>query len=466
MSADPNILLIVLDCVRYDGLHCLGNARAVTPRLDALAERGRVFHQARSAAVWTLPSHASLFTGLHPRQHGVNHDHRWLARHIPTLAEALSRLGYQTAAFSTNAWVGPHFGLDRGFENFYALWRIFPGMGARPFPWWEKALRKRVLERRDKGAAKLNRYVQRWWRRERDRERPFFLFALYLDAHLPYRPPRGYAEQVLDRAALRAARRANQDAWAYMAGEVEMTAEDFQGLRGLYDAEIRYVDHKLGELLDFLQEVGALENTLVIVTADHGENIGEHGLMDHQYCVYDTLARVPLILHHPALAPDSQDYAPAQLTDLFPTILHFIGRSDLITLPGRSLLDSAASRSDPAHPSDSFQVIQYTAPHRHRFARRHPHFDPASRGFDRTFDAIVMDGYKLIRSNRGEIELYDLARDAAESVNLAARQPQRAAKLAAALDAWLETHAPAASGRSGLALDDGLEQHLRALGYL
>ena len=453
----PNILLIVLDCVRYDGLHCLGAQRPVTPRLDALAERSRVYHQARSAAVWTLPSHASMFTGLHPRQHGANHEHRWLAQHIPTLAETLADLGYQTAAFSTNAWVGPHFGLDRGFEKFYALWRIFPSMGARPFPLWEKALRKRLLERRDKGAAKLNHYVKKWWRRERDPSRPFFLFALYLDAHLPYRPPRGYAEQLMDKAELRAARRANQDAWAYMAGEVEMTAADFRGLRALYDAEIRYVDDKLGELLDFLQAAGALENALIIVTADHGENIGDHGLMDHQYCVYETLAHVPLIIHHPDAFPTGEDQTPVQHTDIFPTILDLLGHPHRLPLPGHSLL---ASRGSPC------QIVQYTAPHRHRFARRHPRFDPATRGYDRTFDAIILDGYKLIRSNRGEIELYDLADDPDETANLASAQPERVAHLQAALDAWLQDHPPSGPAASSPSLDPGIEQHLRALGYL
>ncbi|NOZ71994.1 MAG: sulfatase, partial [Chloroflexi bacterium] len=293
----PNILFLVLDCVRYDGLGCNGNPRAVSPAIDTLAAQGRRYTQAYAAAIWTLPSHASLFSGLHPRQHGVNVDQRFLDASIPTMAEVLQQQGYQTAAFSTNAWVGPHFGLDRGFEHFAALWRIFPSMGRRPFPWWEKALRKRLLERRDKGAAKLNRYLQRWWQRQRDPQRPFFIFALYLDAHLPYHPPPGYAQHWLQGEALRAARAANQDAWAYMAGEVEMTQADFAGLRALYDAEIQYVDDQVARLLEFLQKVGALEDTIVIITADHGENIGDHGLMDHQYCVYDTLAHVPLIVH-------------------------------------------------------------------------------------------------------------------------------------------------------------------------
>ena len=455
----PNIILLVLDCVRFDGLHAFGNSRPVTPALDRLAERSRRYAQARSAAIWTLPSHASMFTGLHPRQHGVNVETRWLDERIPTMAERLAQAGYQTVAFSTNAWVGPHFGLDRGFETFYALWRILPGMGKAPFPWWEKALRKKVLERSDKGARKLNKYVRKWWKTQRDPERPFFLFGLYLDAHLPYRPPKGYAERLLDRDALRRARAANQDAWAYMAGEVPMTPEDFAGLRALYDAEIAYVDDMLADMLGFLESVGALEETMIVVTADHGENIGDHGLMDHQYCVCETLARVPLIIHYPhGLAPGDDD-SPVQHTDLLPTFLDLAGAAPPAGLTGRSLLASSPATPPP-------QIVQYTAAHRHRFARRHPDFDPASKGYDRTYDAFIQAGVKLIRSNRGDIWLYDLARDPGETRNLAPRQPQRVQALTAALDAWLADHPPLTDAAPPPELDEDLQRHLRGLGYL
>lgn len=454
----PNFLLIILDCVRADGLGVYGNPRPVTPHLDALAAGARRYTQARAAAVWTLESHASLFTGLYPRQHGVNVAQRRLDPALPTLAAALAAHGYQTAGFSTNAWVGPHFGLDRGFQHFASLWRLFPGMGAAPFPWWEKALRKRVLERSDKGAAKLNRHVQRWLRQDRDPTRPFFLFALYLDAHLPYKPPLAHARALLDPAALRRARAANQDAWGFMAGEKRMTPEDFAGLRALYDAEISYVDAQIGALLASLQDAGALEDTAIFITADHGENIGDHGLMDHQYCVYDSLAHVPLLIHYPAAFPAGEDAAPVQHTDLFPTLLDLAGAPAVPALPGCSLLAPAA----PARA----QVVQYTAVHRHRFARRHPHFDLASRGYDRTFDAMTLAGHKLIRPSSGPPELYDLAADPGEVVDLAAARPDLAAELAAALDAWLVDHAPAASTPAGDSLDPGLAEHLRGLGYL
>jgi len=460
----PNIILLVLDCVRFDGLHIFGNPRTVTPTLDRLAEDSRRYIQARSAAIWTLPSHASMFTGLHPRQHGVNVETRWLDENIPTMATLLQRAGYQTAAFSTNAWVGPHFGLDRGFEYFAALWRIIPSMGRARFPWWEKALRKGLLERKDKGAAKLNKYVRRWWRKERDHDRPFFMFGLYLDAHLPYRPPKGYAERLLDPEALRRARAANQDAWAYMADEVSMTPEDFAGLRALYDAEIAYVDDMIAELLAFLDHVGALENTLIAVTADHGENIGEHGLMDHQYCVCDTLARVPLIIHYPRAFTPGDDDALVQHTHLLPT---FLDLAEAEPLPGlSSSLLSSSPQPQSAMEDTQSQITQYTAPHRHRFARRHPDFDPASKGYDRTYDAITRDGYKLIRSNQNDVWLYDLTDDPEELIDLAPQQPQRVAALSAALDAWLKEHPPLTEAGAAPELDEDLQKHLRGLGYL
>lgn len=471
----PNLLLLVLDCVRADGLGALGNPRPVTPRLDELARGSRLYTQARSAAVWTLESHASLFTGLHPRQHGVEVEHRFLDPALPTLAETLAARGYQTAGFSTNAWVGPHFGLDRGFQHFSSLWRLFPGLGRRPFPWWEKALRKRLLERYDKGARKLNAYVRRWWQQERDPARPFFLFGLYLDAHLPYQPPRGYAERLLPAPALAAARRANQDAWAYMAGEASMTPADFAGLRGLYDAEIAYVDEHVGELLDFLRAAGGLENTAVLITADHGENIGDHGLMDHQYCVYDSLAHVPLLIHYPAAFPPGEDDALVQHTDLFPTLLDLAAAPTAARppLPGRSLLapaprptEALARNTQHGTRNPEPGIIQYSAPHRHRFARRHPGFDPAAKGYDRTFDAIIQRDYKLIRSSRGQHELYDISDDPGETIDLAAVRPDLVASLAAALDAWLTAHPPFRQPTAAPSLDPDLAAHLAGLGYL
>ena len=456
----PNIILLVLDCVRFDGLRIFGNRRNVTPNLDKLAQKSRRYTQARSAAIWTLPSHASMFTGLHPRQHGVNVDARWLDDSLPTMAQQLGQAGYQTAAFSTNAWVGPHFGLDRGFEDFYALWRLIPSMGKAPFPWWEKALRKRLLERRDKGAHKLNRYVRSWWQKRRDPQRPFFLFGLYLDAHLPYQPPRGYAERLLSRQALRQARAANQDAWAYMAGEVSMTPEDFAGLRALYDAEIAYIDEQIGDLLAFLGSVGALENTLIAVTSDHGENIGDHGLMDHQYCVCDTLAHVPLLLYYPPALAAGDDATPVQHTDLLPTFLQLAESEPDLPLSGRSLLD------DPPGAQASPQITQYTAVHRHRFARRHPGFDLASKGLDRTYDAITLGDYKLIRSNQGERWLYDIRHDVDEQQDVSVQHPEQLARLDAALDTWLRGHPPLTAAAAAPELDEDLQNHLRGLGYL
>ena len=456
--------------MRADGLSAYGNPRQVTPRLDELAGRSKRYAQARAAAVWTLPSHTSLFTGLHPRQHGVNVENRFLDPTIPTLAETLQQVGYQTAAFSTNAWVGPHFGLDRGFEHFSALWRIIPSMGAKPFPRWEKALRKRVLERHDKGARKLNKQVRRWWQEERDPERPYFLFGLYLDAHLPYRPPRGYAERLLQGEALRSARNANQDAWAYMAGDVSMTQKDFEGLRALYDGEIAYVDEQLGALLDFLDSVGGLDNTVIIITSDHGENIGHHDLMDHQYCVYDSLARVPLLIHHPDHFPSGDDPIHVQHTDLFPTILDLTGSPHILTLPGQSLIPNIQYPNSPnpqsAIRNPQFQITQYTAPHRHRFARRHPDFDPASRGYDRTYDAIVQGDFKLIRSNRDGIELFNLLDDPGETASVATIHSDLASDLSASLDQWLSEHPRGGVTPPSTDLDDGLVEHLRGLGYL
>ena len=251
-----------------------------------------------------------------------------------------------------------------------------------------------------------------------------------------------------------------------------MMPADFAGLRALYDAEIAYVDDCLSDLLDFLSDVGALENTAIIVTADHGENIGDFGLMDHQYCVYETLAHVPLLIHYPAAFSPGADDTPVQHTDLFPTLLDMTTAGDGVPwpvhLPGRSLLT-------PIQP-DRPTIVQYTSPHRHRFTRRHPHFDPASRGYDRTFDAIVSEGYKLIRARRASaddgvprppgVELYSLSDDPAETTDLADSHPDLVAHLNQELDTWLAAHPPTGASASTLDIDEGLRKHLQGLGYL
>ena len=167
--------------------------------------------------------------------------------------------------------------------------------------------------------------------------------------------------------------------------------------------------------------------------------------MDHQYCVYDSLAHVPLLIRHPDFTPGTDD-TPIQHTDLLPMLLSFAGEQE-----------NYAPRTT--------QYIQYTAPHRHRFARRHPDFDPTSKGYDRTFDAIVQDGHKLIRSNHGDLELYDLAADPAETTDLAPSNPALTSALSSSLDQWLSAHPPAAAAAAS-ALDPDLADHLRGLGYL
>src|SRR5690606_31642553 len=141
----------------------------------------------------------------------------------------------------------------------------------------------------DNGAWRINHDIKRQirrWQQERE-PRPFFIFANYMETHLRYEPPRAYRERFLTPAQQKRWRQINQNAWKFMSGEVAMLDEDWAILTALYDAELAYLDARLGQLVEFLRESGLLDNTILIVTADHGENLGDHQLMDHQYCVYD-----------------------------------------------------------------------------------------------------------------------------------------------------------------------------------
>jgi len=262
----PNVLVVVTDTARADAFSY--EAGGPTPGAKQLASDGVRYRQARSTSAWTLPAHASLFTGLYPSNHDAHHENLLLDNERLTLAELLQPT-HDTAAFCENPHISPSAGFDQGFDLFVETWRSTPPMTITRS--WEEFLAARTGE-----AAG---------------ERPFFLFVNILDPHLPYRPPPAFARATLpagtsDEQRHRATMVAMPQAVGHMAGTAPLDDEALATLRGLYAAEVSYADTRIGGLLDLLRETGELDRTLVVWTSDHGENIGDHGLMDHQFCLY------------------------------------------------------------------------------------------------------------------------------------------------------------------------------------
>lgn len=448
-SAPPenavNVLLVVLDTTRADAVGLYGSPRAATPTLDHLAADGVAFTQARSVSAWTLPAHASIFTGLYPSRHGAHWESPGLLADRQTMAELLAPT-HETGGFCENPHIIATKGFTQGFSRYEETWRLRKS--------W------------DEPPVTLDLFEQ--WFAARDRSRPFFAFLNLMTPHLPYRPPERFQQRFLDESVppaeverLRGVE--EEQAWGYMTGIVDFSGDDLRNLRALYEAEVAFADERVARILETVRAQGELERTLVVVVGDHGENIGDHGLMEHQLCLYESLLRVPLILRYPgAFGGGLRRDAPVQLVDLLPTVLEVAGvpPESWPAVDGTSLVarDPAAERP---------VIAEYMRPGEplRNMAHVNPAFDPQP--WDRRLRSIQLDGLKLIASDRGENELYDLTVDPTESHDLSAGRPADVERLRARLAEWVER---ATSGRPAAPFepvpDPEATKAIRELGYV
>jgi len=383
----PNVLLLVLDTVRAFNLSTYGYLRPTSPTLTRLAARGARFDQAISTAPWTLPSHAGIFTGRWHHELSTNWE-TGLDRRYPTVAEALSAAGYASAGFIANTiYCGRDFGLDRGFSHYEDLpltpAQIFRasklGMQLADHTPLGRLVGPGQWQFGRKTATGLVDDVLAW--QQREGERPFFVFVNFFDAHEHYYAPGSYDSLFIDPDP-----RGNVSSRRPIAD---------------YDRAIRYIDTEIGRLLDSLEARGVLEHTLVIVTADHGEEFDEHGILDHGNSLYAAALRVPLVLALPGTTPAVVLPQTVSLRDLPRTLLDLTGAGDPTPFPGQSL---ARFWRTPGLPGDS--VLAEV-----RHARNQPEGYPISHGDMRS--ALADSGHLIVRGD-GRPELYDFQRDSFE----------------------------------------------------
>jgi arylsulfatase A-like enzyme len=399
----PNIVLVIWDAARADHLSAYGYPLRTTPNLESIASEGVRFDLCIVAAPWTLPSMASLFTGLHPRDHRVDSGNFSLSEEIPTLAERLRNAGYATAGYTANPWVGDFSGLSRGFDEFQEVWRT-PD-----------------TSRNDDGAEITNEWIEDWLELTGDGARPFFLFALYLEPHFPYRPPPAYRDRFappdLDPAILsrvQAWHHPREVGYVLQAPDHEVSPDEFRAMRALYDAELFYVDERLGELTDILRRRGVLDNTILVVTSDHGEHFGEHGFMDHKMTVFEAVVRVPLVIRFPPKLPKGERVsALVQNVDLAPSLLAWAGVEGADAAAGLAVDAEGRVR---VHRSHAF--VEFARPEIFLDIMRESFPDTDSARFDRALKAVRTDRHKLIWASDGRHEVYDLLEDPSESRNL------------------------------------------------
>jgi arylsulfatase A-like enzyme/Tfp pilus assembly protein PilF len=387
------VVLVTLDTVRADAVGCYGARQAHTATLDALAARGVRFETAVSPAPLTLPSHASLLTGLAPPRHGARSNSTFrLPDDVPTLAENLHRAGFATAAFVGSVVLDRQYGLARGFDVYDD--RMSPRLAAGELSYAERPADEVV------GAALA------WLAGARPR---FFLWVHLYDPHANYAPPPGF-----------------QAAFP----------------QNPYAGEIAFADAQLGRLLEALGARFGDEETLVAVTSDHGESLGEHGELTHSLTLYDATQLVPLVLAGPGLPRGAVERAPVALVDLAPTLLALAGAPPLPGSQGRDLRE-AFGRAPEASP---LVYLETLAPQ-------------VNFGWSALL-GLRSATLKYVRAPRPE--LYDLARDPGERRNLAPERPEQVAEL----DAVLERRAAAGRAVVRVAADAARREALEALGYL
>jgi len=401
--AKLSLLVVTIDTLRADHVGVYGDRGARTPALDGLARRGVRFERAFSHVPLTLPSHCTLFTGLLPASHGVRDNGLRLGPGPATLAETARARGYATAAVVGAFPLDSRFGLARGFDLYDDLY------GSR-----NKARDLAFVERR---GGDVSERAGRWIR-SRGRE-PFFLWAHYFDPHAPYDPPPPY-----DR--------------------------DFAGRE--YDGEIAYADACLGRLLAALDEAGRTADTLIVVTADHGEGLGDHQEKTHGIFVYDATLRVPLIFAGPGIRPAGRAVgAQAGLVDVLPTVLELLGWPAPKGLAGRSLVplltrpDAGRTEAERAIYVESMSPLlgRNWAPLR----------------------GLRTPSWKYVDAPAPE--LYDIAADPGETRNLLDERPEAAGRLRRDLETEVRRQAEGPAGQApGPGPGREAREKLRALGYV
>jgi arylsulfatase A-like enzyme len=468
------VLFVVWDTVRADRLSLYGYERETTPFLDDWAKGARVFDDCLSAAPWTVPAHAALFTGLMPSETGASNAHRRLDERLTTLAELLEGAGYRTYLFSANPYIGRDANFAQGFETAQQVWdppfreqvaailqEKTAGESGGDFI---ESVRAGHVQRWDaKGAGRVAAGALLDWLDTGDAGRPWFAFLNYMEAHRPLFPPRRLRERFLDGADL--ARSFTLDKswksmWRYVFRLREMSPEEARVSSGIYDAAIAELDELLADLIDRLEQRGLLRNTIVVVTADHGEHLGEHHLLDHQFSLYEELMRVPLVIRFPGRVEPGRERRPVMNLDLFTTLLELTGvpQPDGAPVHGRSLLDPAESRVRVAEYPDPSELVLG------RFSEAHPGFRPDR--WRRSLRAVWSGGRKFIWASDGRHELFELGSDPAERHDLLATTPEQAGEWLALLERERSGWREAAPLETVEPLSPERVEQLRALGYL
>ena len=451
----PNVVIFLIDTLRADRLGAYGYDKATSPNFDELTKTSVLFTEANAPAPWTLPSVVSLMLSSFLSEHGVVRDRDVIAPNAPTLAGRMKQLGFSTASYFENPYVGPLSGLDRGFD-------LCRDVDEHPGP----------------------KVVAEWL--ETAPDGPFFLYLHNTIPHDPYQPAPEFlapfgevsdlevqkiseiqdAYRALTRGNRPGSRHGREDTSPQQTEHMRELETRRDSINALYDGEVLQVDNTIGEVVRELKEYGVWDNTVFLIVSDHGEEMGEHGGWEHDHSVYEELVRVPFLMHFPGDEfGGTRIDAPVSLIDVMPTLLDYVGAPELASeCSGRSIMDLVRASSDGALPA---QLEPRVTAYRFNMKKFYAPFDE-QRGDE---NIVVRDGeWKGIWNvGRDTFELYDLKTDRGEERDLADSEPERAAALQAVALARRERDAMRRSARTDgtpVEMTDDEREKLRALGYL
>lgn len=450
-DARPDIVVVVMDTARPDYLSVYGHPRPTSPFLEEFARQGVVYERAYSTSCWTLPAHASLFTGASPQKHGATQAKPSLGPELPVLAEQLAAAGYRTGGFSANAWVSRTSGLARGFETFEDKWRRAESPDAGP------DVHPTVVA------------VREWL--AKDDARPRFMFVNLIEPHMPFKPSWEnaspfFAAREVWRAAMEALFPSSKPpsflTVRHYAGKDPLSQLEWEWMRALYEGELRQTDAVVGALVKAVDARAAGRETLVFVLSDHGENLGDHGHVSHVFNLYDSNLRIALLARGPGFAPGMRERKLAGIRDLHPTILKAAGV--------RPAGDAGHDALDLRGPLPEQRLLGASLDHPRLSLESFPDEIESGKELDpwrRSLEAAISSRWKLVRGSDGSCEAYDLPADPREEHPVPCDQLDPGTRRA--LEAWLDllqADTAAGSGPAAVPQDAATRDALRSLGYV
>jgi arylsulfatase A-like enzyme len=461
---NPNIIIIVLDAGRFDYLSCYGFPQEITPHIDRLAQEGVLFENATTVAPWTVPSHASMFTGLYPNQHQANWNTLKIKEGIPTIFDIVRQKNYKVGAFVANdtlIYPCEIFGKD---ADVYGLKRHGRSKNDSGFV--------DGFKQEESNCEKITSYFVEWL--SKGAIQPCMLYFNYYDLHSKYEAIEPFRSKYVspeDEVVLAEIGDRFSLHFKEMNREAVVTKEQIRAMRNLYKAKMAAIDQNVGRVISLLQENKMLDNTVLFITADHGDTLGDHTYpsFHHQFSIYNALTRIPLIVYSPLIKSRAKRVAVPfiQNIDIFPTVLDLCGVDTSAHLNGSAAVSlSEYLFTDSTKKPRDYAISMYEAPK--KFVNWNKKYvNPA---YIRKLLAIQDERYKLIFSDDDKIELYDIIADPQEQTSIASDLPEICRKLKNKFEevinnfgGWNEDYA---AGNFSQEEEKKIRERLKSLGYI